>query len=320
MTPPLWKASVTLPKDKAADVAAVFELTPPAPQSVLVAENPFENDATVEALYDFPPDVALLSRITGHTVQCAPLPDQDWIRISLEGLPPVRAGRFFLHGAHDAGAIPAGVIPIRIEAGLAFGTGHHESTALCLEALCRLAKQRQFSRVLDVGCGTGVLAIAAAKLWRAKVIASDIDTIAVATARQNARDNDVAPLIRFACAGGLDHPAIRAAAPYDLICANILARPLMQLAPAIARAAAPAATVLLSGLLRDQENLVLGFYRSQKLVFCGVLRNGPWSALILTKIPSPLLRSGPLRLALRARHFPRKSGGRKRLRRPGGFR
>jgi ribosomal protein L11 methyltransferase len=282
MNPPLWKAGVTLPKIEAADVAAVFELTPPAPQSVLIGENPFEADATVEALYDTPPDVELLSRLCGRMVTCEPLPDQDWIRLSLEGLPPVRAGRFFLHGAHDAGHVPAGVIPIRIEAGLAFGTGHHESTALCLDAMRHLAKRRRFLRTLDVGCGTGVLAIAAAKLWKARVVASDIDPIAIETARANARGN-AEPNIAFACADGLDHPAIRTTARYDLICANILAGPLTRLAPAIAKASAASGTVLLSGLLRNQENLVLSYYRGQNLVFCGALRNGPWSALLLRR-------------------------------------
>jgi ribosomal protein L11 methyltransferase len=282
MNPPLWKAGVTLPKTEAADVAALFELTPPAPQSVLIGENPFEADATVEALYDTPPDGQLLSRLCGRIVSCEPLPDQDWIRLSLEGLPPVRAGRFFLHGAHDAAQVPAGVIPLRIEAGLAFGTGHHESTALCLAAMCRLAKRRRFPRTLDVGCGTGVLAIAAAKLWRARVVASDIDHIAVETARANARAN-TEPNIAFACTDGLDHPVIRTTAPYDLICANILAGPLTRLAPAIAEASAGGGTVLLSGLLRNQENLVLSYYRTQNLVFCGALRKGPWSALLLRR-------------------------------------
>jgi len=282
MNPPLWKAAVTLPKREAADVAALFELTPPAPQSVLIAENPFEADATVEALYDAPPDAEFLSRLCGRMVSCEPLPDQDWIRLSLEGLPPVRAGRFFLHGEHDAAHIPAGVIPIRIEAGMAFGTGHHESTALCLDAMCTLANRRRCNRILDIGCGTGVLAIAAAKLWKSRVVASDIDPIAIETARANARAN-AEPGIVFACADGLDHPLIRATAPYDLICANILAGPLTRLAPAIARVGALGGTVLLSGLLRDQENLVLSFYRGQNLVFSGALRNGPWSALLLKK-------------------------------------
>jgi ribosomal protein L11 methyltransferase len=280
---PLWKAAVTLPKHDAADVAALFELTPPAPQSVLISENPFEADATVEALYETAPDAELLSRICGHVVRCEPLPDQDWIRHSLEGLPPVRAGRFFLHGEHDSGSVPPGVIPIRIEAGLAFGTGHHESTALCLEVMCRESRRRRFARILDLGCGTGVLAMAAAKLWRGKVVASDIDPIAVETAEANARQNEVAEHIRFVCADGLRHSGIRAAAPYDLICANILARPLARLAPQIAKAVDHRGTVLLSGLLRSQENLVLSFYTAQNLVFCGAFRSGPWSALLLKR-------------------------------------
>jgi ribosomal protein L11 methyltransferase len=282
MNPPLWKVAVTLPKSDAADVAALFELTPPTPQSVLIGENPFEADATVEALYDALPDAEFLSRLCGRTVICEPLPDQDWIRLSLEGLPPVRAGRFFLHGAHDAGQIPAGVVPLRIEAGLAFGTGHHESTALCLEAMCHLAKRRRFGRTLDIGCGTGVLAIAAAKLWKARVVASDIDPVAIETARANARAN-AEPDLGFACADGLAHPVIQATAPYDLICANILAGPLARLAAAIAKVSARGGTVLLSGLLRNQENLVLSFYGSQNLVFCEALRNGPWSALLLRR-------------------------------------
>lgn len=282
-SPPLWKAAVTVPKEAAADIAAAFELTPPRPQSVLISENPFEEDATVEALYERPPNEELLSRVFGRDVRCEALPDQDWIRLGLEGLPPVRAGRFFLHGAHDAGIVPPGVIPLRIEAGLAFGTGHHESTALCLEALCRLAKARRFARVLDVGCGTGVLAIGAAKLWHGMVAASDIDAIATETTRENARKNGAAPEIRTVCADGLEHPAIRASAPYDLICANILAGPLTRLAPTIAKAARSRGTVLLSGLLRNQENLVLSFYLAQKLVFYGAFRSGPWSALLLKK-------------------------------------
>src|SRR5580698_6694871 len=140
-SPPLWKASVALTKGEAADVAAVLELDGSA-QAVLIAEEPFADGAMVEALYTEEPDAAYLSRIAGMTITVAPLPDQDWIRLSQEGLPPVRAGRFFVYGAHDAGTVPHGVIPMRIEAGMAFGTGHHETTALCLAVLSDLAKRR----------------------------------------------------------------------------------------------------------------------------------------------------------------------------------
>src|SRR6201995_3082257 len=139
-SPPLWKAAATLPKAEAPDLASVLELEGSA-QAVVIVEEPFGPSATVEALYSEEPDAALLSRIAGRAIVVEPLPDQDWIRLSQEGLPPVRAGRFFVYGAHDAGRVPDGVIPMRIEAGLAFGTGHHETTALCLQVLSDLARE-----------------------------------------------------------------------------------------------------------------------------------------------------------------------------------
>ena len=129
--------------------------------------------------------------MAGRDVTVAPLPDQDWIRLSQEGLPPVRAGRFFVYGAHDAGLVPHGVIPMRIEAGLAFGTGHHETTALCLGSERSREGAGGVRNVLDLGTGTGLLAIGAAKLWKKKVLASDIDPVAVEVTRENARANGV---------------------------------------------------------------------------------------------------------------------------------
>jgi ribosomal protein L11 methyltransferase len=280
---PFWKAAVTVEKKRAADIAALFELAPPTPQAVLIAEDPFGPEATVEALYDEPPNAGLLSTLVGLTVNVEPLAHQDWIRQSQLGLPPVRAGRFFLFGAHDAGHVPAGVIPIRIEAGLAFGTGHHETTTLCLEAISLLGKGKRPSRVLDLGCGTGVLAIAAAKLWRQRVLASDIDPIATDVARENARINGVAPLVQVVVADGLMSPTLRTSAPYDLIIANILALPLQHLAPALSDALARCGTAILSGLLQDQETQVASAYRAQGLVFRRALRKGPWSALVLER-------------------------------------
>jgi ribosomal protein L11 methyltransferase len=282
-SPPLWKASISVPKVRSADIVALFELAPPKPQAVLIVEDPFGPNAVVEALYDVEADAALLSRLAGEPVAVEPLPDQDWIRQSQLGLAPVRAGRFFVYGAHDAGAVPPGVIPIRIDAGLAFGTGHHETTALCLEALSRLAKARRFSHTLDLGCGTGVLAIAAAKLWRVPITATDIDPVAVQVARDNARINGEGPQIHAVTADGLVHPAIRGRAPFDLIVANILAAPLTYLAPSVSAALAPGGMAVLSGLLRNQEQLVLSFYRSQGLAFRKALRDGPWSALVLQR-------------------------------------
>jgi len=278
--PPLWKASVALTKVQAADAAAALELGGDA-QAVLIVEEPFADGAVVEALYTEAPDAAYLSRITGLDITVAPLPDQDWIKLSQEGLPPVRAGRFFVYGAHDAGQVPHGVIPMKIEAGLAFGTGHHETTALCLAVLSDIAKKRRFRKVLDLGTGTGLLAIGAAKLWKRPVLASDIDPVAVEVTRENARANGVAPLVRALTADGLTNPVLANGAPYDLLIANILAGPLTQLAPSIQRALAPGAMLVLSGLLRNQEDLVLSFYQS--LRFKTVRRMGPWSALVLEK-------------------------------------
>jgi ribosomal protein L11 methyltransferase len=281
--PPLWKATVTLAKEQAGDVSAAFELAPPTPAAVLIHEEPFKPDATVEALYAEPPDAEFLTRLVGHAVTVEPLPDQDWIKLSQEGLPPVRAGRFFVYGAHDAGQVPHGVIPMKIEAGLAFGTGHHETTALCLATLSDLAKRHAFCNVLDLGCGTGLLAIGAAKLWRKSVLASDIDPVAIEVTEENAAANGVAPLIHAVTADGMTSPAITARAPFDLIIANILAGPLTQLAPGIARALAKGGMLVLSGLLTWQENLVVSFYTPHRLILRARRRDGPWSALVLER-------------------------------------
>jgi ribosomal protein L11 methyltransferase len=280
VNPPLWKASITLAKAEAPDMASLLELAS-APQAVLIAEEPFGPSATVEALYTEEPDAATLSCIAGREITVAALPDQDWIRLSQEGLPPVRAGRFFVYGAHDAGKVPHGVIPMRIEAGLAFGTGHHETTALCLTVLSDLARQRVYGNVLDLGCGTGLLAIGAAKLWKRPVLASDIDPVAIEVTKENARCNGAAPFVRGIVADGLTHPALATAAPYDLIVANILAGPLTRLAPQIVNALAPGATLILSGLLHNQEAMILSFYH--RLRFLVRRREGPWSALVLEK-------------------------------------
>jgi ribosomal protein L11 methyltransferase len=282
-TVPLWKATILASKAEAADLAALLELTPPHPQAVLVAEEPFRDDATVEALYAQMPDGDLLEKLAGRAVHVALLPDLDWIKLSQEGLPPVRAGRFFVYGAHDAGKVPDAVIPMRIEAGMAFGTGHHETTALCLATLSDLAKRRRYTNVLDLGCGTGLLAIGAAKLWRRRVLASDIDPIAIEVARENARANREAPLVRAIVADGMDHPLLAAGAPYDLIVANILAGPLTHMAPSIARGVARRGTLILSGLLRWQEQLVLAFYRPHGLILRNIRRAGPWTALVLER-------------------------------------
>jgi ribosomal protein L11 methyltransferase len=286
-TAPLWKAYATAAKSQAGEIAALFEITPPRPQAVLIAEEPFGDSASIEALYGQMPDGELLTQLSGTTVHIALVPDQDWVKLSQEGLPPVRAGRFFVYGVHDRGTVPAGLIPLRVDAGLAFGTGHHESTALCLAMLSDLARRRRFRRMLDLGCGTGVLAIAMHRLWRTHILATDIDPVATDVARENSRINGAGTGIRAIVADGLMHPAVRNAAPFDLIVANILAEPLTRLAPAIAGALFPDGVVLLSGLLRWQENLVTSYYRPYGLKLRARMRDGPWSALLLERPKHP---------------------------------
>jgi ribosomal protein L11 methyltransferase len=281
INPPLWKAYTVVKKSEAADAASLFELAPPGPQAVLINEEPFADKAVVEALYTEMPDGDYLTKLAGREVIVELLPDIDWIKLSQEGLPPVRAGRFFVYGAHDKGKVPPAVVPIRIEAGMAFGTGHHETTALCLTAMSDLSKARRFENVLDLGTGTGLLAIGAAKLWKKRVIASDIDQVAVEIAKENARANGEGPLVNAFTADGLVHPALAAAAPYDLLIANILAAPLTFLAPQIARSVTRGSMIILSGLLVWQENLVLSFYRPHDMVLRRTYRRGPWSALVL---------------------------------------
>ena len=184
----------------------------------------------------------------------------DWVAESLAGLKPVRAGRFVVHGAHDRAGLRANDIGIEIEAALAFGTGHHGTTRGCLLALDDLMKRRRPPNVLDIGTGTGVLAIAAAQLLRKRVAAGDIDPVAVRAARDNARLNRAASFITFVRAAGVRAQVIRERGPYDLIFANILMGPLTRLAVPVRSLAAPGAHVVLSGLLPTHANPVVSVY------------------------------------------------------------
>jgi ribosomal protein L11 methyltransferase len=207
----------------------------------------------------------------------------DWVRRSLEGLAPVATGRFYLYGSHDSARRRAGGISLEIDAGTAFGTGHHGTTAGCLVAFDALLKRASPRRILDLGCGSGVLGLAAASALRRPVLASDIDAVAVAVARDNARNNRIGPWLAAVSAPGLKHRRIAADAPYDLIFANILARPLIALAGDLAHRLAPRGSVILSGLTRDQEQAVRAAYRNRGLVPESPLRMGNWSTLVFRK-------------------------------------
>jgi ribosomal protein L11 methyltransferase len=209
------------------------------------------------------------------------LADADWLALALSGLPPVRAGRFFVYGAHDRGLAPASTINLRIEAGAAFGTGHHGTTVGCLLAYHDLLKRRRFARVLDVGCGTGVLAIAAARTGSAVAVGTDIDRVSVRIANENAALN--AARARFVHAGGLDHRLVRGAGPYDLVFANILAPPLVALSGDIGRALKSGGFAVLSGLLRTQERRVLAAYTSKGFRLVRRIHRDAWAALVVQK-------------------------------------
>lgn len=217
--------------------------------------------------------------------------EKDWVAASLEGLAPVRAGRFLVHGSHDRGAPRSNDIGLVIEAALAFGTGHHGTTLGCLKALDTIAKRRRPSRILDIGTGTGVLAIAAARLWRKTVAAGDIDPVSTEAAAANARLNGASPWVRPVTARGTMHPGIQAGAPYDLIFANILAKPLRMMAPQIADVAAHDAELVLSGLLARDVAGVLSAYAAQGFALVRRSDLDGWATLVLRRggqAPHPL--------------------------------
>lgn len=211
------------------------------------------------------------------------LPDIDWVAHSLEGLGAVRAGRFHVHGAHGRGGAAPGKIAIEIEAGMAFGTGHHGTTAGCLEMIERVLKRERPKNALDLGTGSGVLAIALARLARIPVLATDVDTVAVGIARHNVRINRAAPWVETRTAAGFHHPAFVARGPFDLIVANILARPLMQLAPEMAGHLGPNGSLILSGILERQRNAVLAAYVVQHFRHVMTLHRDGWVTLYLKR-------------------------------------
>jgi ribosomal protein L11 methyltransferase len=241
-----------------------------------------------------PADLDLLRTLAtsarGATAAVEKLADEDWVTLSQAGLEPIRAGRFFVHTPVHRDAIPPGAVAFEIDAGRAFGTGQHETTTGCLLALDRLkATGASFANLADVGTGTGLLAFAAMHLWpAARAIASDIDPVAIEVAEENARLNRVRlgrarGQLELAVAPGLDHLRLKARAPYDLIIANILAGPLIELAPALAGALAPGGRLILAGLLDTQAEAVMTAYRRQGMMAGAGVQRGGWPTLVLRK-------------------------------------
>ena len=293
-----WKLTLPCNRAEAEAIAAADEsmiaLDPP-PVLVTTEPDPAQPDAwRLDAYFDREPEAIALAFVRSLVPSCtiapavAPVVDEDWLVMSQSGLEPIRAGRFFVFTSAYAGTAPPGGIAFEIEAGRAFGTGHHETTSGCLEALDKLAID-PFQNIADIGTGTGLLAFAAHRLWpEACVVASDIDPVSIEVSTANAAINGIAlgeapGQVALSIADGLDAPLLQARAPYDLIVANILAGPLIVLAPAFSKALAAGGTLILAGLLENQADAVEAAYREVSLQPRQRLQRGDWPTLVLRK-------------------------------------
>jgi len=272
--------------DPTETAASAFELEPN-----MRDWNPSVGPWVVEAYFSEEPDrdfiATIIANIAGEEaaarVEYDRVAEQDWVKSALEGLVPVKAGRFLVHGSHDRSRPRTHEIALEIEAALAFGTGHHGTTRGCLLMLDAVLKQRRPRNVLDVGTGTGVLALAAARVLHQTVAAGDIDPISVDATRSNARLNGAAPWIHPVVARGTQHPDLRKGGPYDLIFANILSKPLRMLAPEIARLSDTGGELILSGLLYRDVPGVLSAYAAQGFALRRKLHLEGWATLLMAR-------------------------------------
>lgn len=236
---------------------------------------------------DIPSRLALVSGlldIPTPTCDVQELNPRDWVSEVERSFPPLSIGRFYVYGSHVSDPVPSGKMGLKVNAGAAFGSGEHATTSGCLLALSMLAKEKDFRKPLDVGCGSGILALAMASLWKVPVLGTDIDPISVATSRENAQINRLTRLTRFEVAEGYNHNVLRRGAPYDLITANILAKPLCRMAPDLANSLASGGIAILSGLLATQERMVLSAHQAQGLTLIRRIRRSGWNTLLLRNV------------------------------------
>lgn len=288
---PTFTALTTLTGKAAAEtLGAAMEHLDPEPTGIGVFE--MEDGSglwEIGGYFTDPPDeiaLSLLAAVHGaRPFVVSQVPDTDWVAHVRRELAPVVAGRFFVYGSHDSGRVPDGCEPLLIEASMAFGTGHHGTTLGCLQALDRLATDGFVpASVADIGCGTAVLAMAAARLWPGTVLASDIDPVAVEVAQTNIAANNLTGRVRCVVAAGFDHPDLTAAAPFDLIFANILKGPLVALAPDLTGALAPGGYAILSGILNDQAENVAEVYARSGTNITERAVIGDWTTLTLRNV------------------------------------
>ena len=288
-SPEHWRVTFTLQADAASTAENSFD-------DIALAVSGFETDEenhiwTFELLHGEKPDMEDIKRrlMVLSMLHNVPMPEpvltevfkQDWLAQVARNFPPLSIGRFYVHGSHVKEPAPAGSFDIQVEAGAAFGSGEHGTTSCCLEAIDHLAKKRAFKNVLDMGCGSGILAIAAAKIWRCNVLAVDIDPVAVRVTQENIQINQVD--VTSAVSDGYNSDRVKRGAPYDLIISNILARPLVEFAPYLAANLAPDGVAILSGLLATQEKQVLSAHLMQGLKLQKRFLGGEWCTLVLRR-------------------------------------
>ena len=288
---PTYTSLTTLEgKDAANDLGVALENLDSPPYGIGVFEIEDGSGLYEVGAYfiDAPNEIELLILSTAYSAKpfvVSEVPDKDWVAEVRRELAPVEAGDFFVYGSHDSDKVPANCKPLLIEAAMAFGTGHHGTTKGCLTALDNLFKSGFIgTNVVDIGCGTAVLAMAAALCWSGKVLASDIDEIATETSKANAHANGLGDRIEVITCAGFDHPDLNASAPYDLILANILKGPLVALAPDMSKNSILGEYIILSGLLNTQADAVIDAYSDESFELVDHIKITEWSILTLRKI------------------------------------
>ena len=291
MGTPLWRIAMTVPGRAADALSAALE---PYVSAVTAMEDAPGGSWSIEGLSEGEPErgqVLMALALAAATVGTPPpdtviepLPDVDWLTLNRQSFPPIREGRVWVRGSHVTEPRPAGAVELIVDAARAFGSGSHATTALCLRALQDEIRRHRPARILDLGCGSGILAMAAAKLVRAsRTVAVDLDPVSAATAAENTRLNGTATRIRTGVSRGWESALVRRSAPYDLVMANILAAPLCAMAPRLARGLVPGGRAILSGLMNGQEARVVAAHRAQGLRLLRRYRRDGWSALVVAR-------------------------------------